>query len=188
MVITIRQLHSTKPVFRFCVSSNPVRGVLEVDFDENIWQWSRLEVRLNPLRGNPSKCSKTVKQFACFCQQIVLSVFNHFVGLALKGLTSFIRQPFCKKQLTVISIITSTIYTGITLAKIFKVNFEDGITGGMKQFECPSKVCHKINKIRKRKIFNMRFCIFQVEYFKGLVGYITSCKSNSSNNNSSTIR
>ena len=75
-----------------------------------------VKMRLNPLRGNPTNWSNTLKQFAGFCQQIVLSVFNHFVGLALKGLTSFIGQPFRKKQLTVISIVTSTIYMDITIA------------------------------------------------------------------------
>ena len=37
---------------------------------------------LNPLSANPTKWSNTFKQFVGN-----LSVFDHFVGLALKGLT-----------------------------------------------------------------------------------------------------
>ena len=36
---------------------------------------------LNPLSANPTKWSNTLKQFLGY-----LSVFDHFVGLALKGL------------------------------------------------------------------------------------------------------
>ena len=38
--------------------------------------------KFNPLSANPTKWSNTLKQFVAF-----LSVFNHFVGLALKGLS-----------------------------------------------------------------------------------------------------
>ena len=50
MVITIAQLHSTKPELRFCSGSNPARGVLEIWDDEDLWQWSRLEIRMNAFR------------------------------------------------------------------------------------------------------------------------------------------
>ena len=46
-VITAAQLHSTKPELRFCVGSNPACGVSEIRDGEDLWQWSRLEVRLN---------------------------------------------------------------------------------------------------------------------------------------------
>ena len=47
VVITTAQLHSTKPKLRFCAGSNPARGVLEIHDGEDLWQWSRLEIRLN---------------------------------------------------------------------------------------------------------------------------------------------
>ena len=50
MVITIAQLHSTKPELRFCSGSNPARGVLEIWDDEDLWQWYRLEIRMNAFR------------------------------------------------------------------------------------------------------------------------------------------
>ena len=42
--------------------------------------------KVNPLSANPSKWSNTPKQFVGCYRQIVW-VFDHFVGLALKGLT-----------------------------------------------------------------------------------------------------
>ena len=50
VVITTAQLHSTKPEFRFCAGSNPARGVSEICDGEDLWQWSRLEIRLNAFR------------------------------------------------------------------------------------------------------------------------------------------
>ena len=39
---------------------------------------------LNPLSANPTKWSNTLKQFVGKADQL-FSVFDHFVGLALKG-------------------------------------------------------------------------------------------------------
>ena len=50
VVITTAQLHATKPELRFCAGSNPACGVLEIRDDEDLWQWSRLEIRLNAFR------------------------------------------------------------------------------------------------------------------------------------------
>ena len=41
---------------------------------------------LNPLSANPTKWSSTLKQFVGNMPMNCLSVFDHFVGLALKGL------------------------------------------------------------------------------------------------------
>ena len=41
---------------------------------------------LNPLSANPTKWSNTFKQFVDKLPTNCLSVFDHFVGLALKGL------------------------------------------------------------------------------------------------------
>ena len=40
---------------------------------------------LNPLSANPTKWSNTLKQFVGKLPTNCLSVFNHFLGLALKG-------------------------------------------------------------------------------------------------------
>ena len=45
---------------------------------------------LNPLSTNPTKWSKTLKQFVGKLPTNCLSVFDHFVILALKGLNSTI--------------------------------------------------------------------------------------------------
>ena len=44
---TTAQLHSTKPELRFCAGSNPVCSMLETRDVEDLWQWSRLEIRQN---------------------------------------------------------------------------------------------------------------------------------------------
>ena len=36
VVITIAQLHSTKPELRFCAGSDPAHGVLEIHDDEDL--------------------------------------------------------------------------------------------------------------------------------------------------------
>ena len=41
---------SFNPELRFCAGSNPARGVSEIRDGEDLWQWSRLEIRLNVFR------------------------------------------------------------------------------------------------------------------------------------------
>ena len=53
MVITTAQLYSTKPKLRFCAGSNPAHGVSEIRDDQDLWQWSRLKIRLNAFFGQP---------------------------------------------------------------------------------------------------------------------------------------
>ena len=48
------------------------------------------EVGINPLSANFTKWSNTLKQFVSKLPTNCLSVFDHFVGLALKGLISMI--------------------------------------------------------------------------------------------------
>ena len=59
--------------------------------------------RITLLSTNPTEWPNTLKQFVGSCRQIFLRVFDHFVGLALKGLrpcqTSLIEFS-CKKMLT----------------------------------------------------------------------------------------
>ena len=49
VVITTTQLYSTKPELRFCAGSSPACGVSEIRDGQDLWQWSRLEIRLNAL-------------------------------------------------------------------------------------------------------------------------------------------
>ena len=49
-IITTAQLHSNKPELRFCAGSNPARGVSEFHDGEDLWHWSRLEIRVNAFR------------------------------------------------------------------------------------------------------------------------------------------
>ena len=46
-----------------------------------------IEFQLNPLSASFTKWSNTIKQFVGNLPTNCLSVFDHFVGLALKGLT-----------------------------------------------------------------------------------------------------
>ena len=47
---------------------------------------NELTYLLNPLSANPTKWSNTLKQLVGNLPTNCLSVFDHFVGLALKGL------------------------------------------------------------------------------------------------------
>ena len=44
-------------------------------------------MKLNPLNANPEKWSNTLKQIVGKLPTICLSVFDHFMNLALKGLS-----------------------------------------------------------------------------------------------------
>ena len=52
---------------------------------------------LNPLRANPTKWSNTLKQFVGNLPNC-LSVFDHFVILALKGLRNLAEKTKTKKN------------------------------------------------------------------------------------------
>ena len=59
VVITTAQLHSTKPELRFCAGSNPARCVSEICDGEDLWQWSRQEIRLNTFRRSSKRIHQT---------------------------------------------------------------------------------------------------------------------------------
>ena len=52
---------------------------------------------LNPLSANPTKWPNTLKQFVGIFSANCLSVFDHFVRLALKGLKANL-QGECKNE------------------------------------------------------------------------------------------
>ena len=49
VVINSVQLHSRKPELRFCAGSYPPRGVSGICNVEDLWQWSRLKIKLYPI-------------------------------------------------------------------------------------------------------------------------------------------
>ena len=55
----------------------------------------RFATVVNPLSANPTKWSNTLKQFVGKFPTNCLSVFDHLVGLALKGLTAFPQLGHC---------------------------------------------------------------------------------------------
>ena len=54
--IATAQFHSTKPELRFCVGCNPACSISEIRDCQDLWQWSRLEIRLNAF------CRSTISQ------------------------------------------------------------------------------------------------------------------------------
>ena len=86
VVITTAQLHSTKPELRFCAGSNPARGVSEIRDGEDLWQWSRLEIRLNTFRRS------TIPQ-----KQFIIIIIQHRC-FPVK-FAKFLRIPFFKEHL-----------------------------------------------------------------------------------------
>ena len=59
VVITTAKFHSTKPELRFYTGSNPTRGVSEICNGENLWRWSRLEIRRKRL-SSVNHTTKTI--------------------------------------------------------------------------------------------------------------------------------
>ena len=87
VVIITALLHSTKPELRFCASSNPARAVSKIRDGEDLWQWSRLEIRLNAFRRSTISqkqfiiiiiiITKFFKRFNYFHYIINLFVWNY---------------------------------------------------------------------------------------------------------------
>ena len=75
---------------RFFLTDYPIRLTKRViaqihNYKDNDESFSTPTV--NPLSANPTKWSNTLKQFVGNLPTNCLSVFDHFVGLALKGLS-----------------------------------------------------------------------------------------------------
>ena len=67
---------------------------------KGIWKTKRF----NPLIVNPTKWSNTLKQFVGKMPTSYLSVFDHFVGLAIKGLNNQIINEDVFKQINLIEL------------------------------------------------------------------------------------
>ena len=105
MVITTAKLHLTKPEVRFCTGSNPAHRMLEICDGEDLWQWSRLEIRLKCL-SPVNHTTKTTHHHhtdqvltSCFCggreeSNTLVFLLNHltFDSLLLVNYIWKIRQ------------------------------------------------------------------------------------------------
>ena len=80
VVITTAHLHSTKPEIRFCAGSNPTCSVSEIRDGEDLWQWSRLEIRLNAFRWS----TVPQKQFI-----IIVIIIISYVNILLENYIAF---------------------------------------------------------------------------------------------------
>ena len=69
------------------------KNTKSIQLNEN-FRRNGLKVEFNPLGTNPTKWSNALKQFVRNLLTICLSVFKHFVRLALKGLNSFCKNLF----------------------------------------------------------------------------------------------
>ena len=94
MVITTAQLHSTKAELRLYAGSNPTRGVSEIRDGEDLWQWSRLEIRLNAFRGStiPHKQFIIIIYSESLLITTMFNVRSENVRATLK--TAFWKTPF----------------------------------------------------------------------------------------------
>ena len=67
--------HSTKPELRFCTGSDPAHGVSVIRDGEDLWQWSRLEIRLNTFRRStiPQKNSSLSSSYITFRPKVEIT-------------------------------------------------------------------------------------------------------------------
>ena len=73
---------------------------------------------LNPLSTNPTEWSNTLKQFVGKLPTNCLSVFDHFMKLALKGLTLWLEVTF-QNLITSSWTVTFSTYEGVCLGGKF---------------------------------------------------------------------
>ena len=62
---------SAKHELRFCADSNPARGVSEIRNADDLWKWSRLEIRLDTFRMS----TISQKQFIIMIIIIIIMIF-----------------------------------------------------------------------------------------------------------------
>ena len=94
VVITTAQLHLTKPEIRFCAGSNPGCSVSKIRDGEDLWQWSRLEIRLSAFR----RSTISQKQFIIIIIIIIIiiaAIDSNQVAEILKYYESVKNKLFC---------------------------------------------------------------------------------------------
>ena len=84
VVTTAVQLHSKKPKLRFCAGSNPACGVSEIRNGKDLWQWSRLEIRLNAFRRSTIPQRQFISSTLWFIYP--LSTSDCLKGIVISGL------------------------------------------------------------------------------------------------------
>ena len=83
LVVITTQLHSTNPELRFCAGLNPACGVSEIRDGEDVWQWSRLQIKQNAFR----RSTISQKQFII----IITNPGSLFVKLSIGCKVTFVR-------------------------------------------------------------------------------------------------
>ena len=89
---------STKPELRPSAGSNSSRGVSEIPDGEDLWQWSRLEIRLSAFVGEPYRkknSSSSSSSSSSLSSSSSSSPFNYIYQIM--WLNDYICQIFCKK-------------------------------------------------------------------------------------------
>ena len=79
-------LFSYFPIFAQFILSSFISSLWSISQFEKICQWTIF----NPLSANPTRWSNTLKQFVGNMPTTCLNVFDHFMKLALKGLSNII--------------------------------------------------------------------------------------------------
>ena len=77
MVITTAELQSTKPGLRLSAGSSPARGVSKIQDGEDLWQCSRLEIRLNAFRQSTVTPNKIIHHHQ---MKNLQEIFNSIYG------------------------------------------------------------------------------------------------------------
>ena len=77
-----------KGYFNLDDNTSGILDMILTDYQKNKYHqvWKEVFKTVNPLNNNPEKWSNTLKQFVGNLPTNCLSVFDHFMNLALKGL------------------------------------------------------------------------------------------------------
>ena len=102
VVITTAQLHWTKPEFRFCAGLNPARGVSEICDGEDLWQWFRLEIRLNAFRRS------TIQQKQLIIVIMIIIHHHPFFNVIFHRLWLLFQRSNLTEHFNVVNVFTTS--------------------------------------------------------------------------------
>ena len=87
--LTTAQFHLTKPELMFCSGSSPACGLSEIRDGEDLWHWSRLEIRLStfrwPIIPQNYSSSSTNKDMARRLKQTLIKTTISIIFKILNG-------------------------------------------------------------------------------------------------------
>ena len=148
---------------------------------------------LDPLIAHPTKWSSTLKQFVGNLPTNCLSVFEHFVGLACKGLRFYSRCTFILIYINELSehfdyirkLFADNTLLFSTIEKVETATSDpnNDLKGNEKRTSIPSKqtqevlLSRKVVKTTHSQIFSNNISVFKVDYQKRL-GLILNSKYN----------